>query len=67
MDLSLVVVLDDFVGGNSGSVVVDLGYCGVETNACNTIWLPRNFKKVKKKIEKIKNEDLFGYQEIARK
>ena len=61
MDLSLMVVVDDFGGDNSGSVVVDLGYCGAETNACDTIWLPRNFKKVKKKIEKIKNEDLFGY------
>nr|XP_023892332.1 TMV resistance protein N-like [Quercus suber] len=43
MDLGLVVVLDDFGGGNSGSMVVDLGYCGAEANACDTIWLPRNF------------------------
>ena len=40
---------------------MDLGYCGAETKACDTIWFPRNFKKVKKNIEKIKNEDLFGY------
>ena len=54
VDLVLVVVLDGCGGGNSSSMVMYLGQCGAEANACDSIWLPRNFKKVKMKIEKIK-------------
>ena len=54
VDLVLVVVLDSCGGGNSSSMVMYRGQCGAEANACDSIWLPRNFKKVKMKIEKIK-------------
>ena len=53
VDLVLVVVLDGCGGGNS-TLMMYLGQCGAEANACDSIWLPRNFKKVKMKIEKIK-------------